>query len=72
MRNRGILKNVGKNISESALKSAIQRDITLMSGFSIGKLVGTSNSAESMSDFSYEIPNRHTLPDDCRTAWKWG
>jgi hypothetical protein len=26
----------------------------------------------SLSDFPYEKPDRHTLPDDCRASWKCG
>ena len=70
------IDTMGKSIlfyhSESALKSAIQRNITLMSGVSIGKLVETSNSTQPMSHFSHETSDRNYLPDSCRASWKCG
>ena len=40
---------------------AVQRNITLINGVSMGKLVETSNSTTPMSDFAYEThPRTHT------------
>ena len=32
----------------------------------------STNSEYSLSDFPHEKPNRHTLPDCCRSSWRYG
>ena len=45
---------------------------TSLDGFLYGVAIQSTHPRHSLSDFPYEKPDRHHLPDDCRASWKCG